>query len=507
MSRKKNSAKNILFSLLNNIITIGLGILVQAIFVKTLGKDYLGLNGLFGNIITMLSIAELGIGNAITYTLYKPIKNSDQEKIKSLMHFYKKSYQLVGFIVLLIGILIIPFLNTIVDVDTITGNINIYAIYILFLLDAALSYFATYKRCIFNASQKDFILNIVKIFCTIILNVAQILFLLATQNFYLFLLLKIIFRVIENATINIIANKQYPFLKETPKKLDKETEKNIITKIKALFFHKVGSFVVTGTDSIIITKFINLQTVGMYSNYSLIITAVQRISCQALTSITSSVGNLLVTETTKKQFDVFKKIRFLNFYMATIVAIATLIIMEPFITIWIGSEYILDKLTLVILTINLFMMIMRSSYSIFKEAAGIYYEDRFVPLFEALINIISSIILVKIMGLPGVFIGTFISGLTLWCYSYPKYVYKAIFKQKYSSYIKETLGYLLLFTITAAITFFLSEYIKPDNIIIELILKTLVAIVLPIILLICTTFKLDSFKYYKTFLKKLIKKP
>lgn len=203
--RKKNSIKNMLAATSSNIITIIIGLVAQAIFIKILGTEYLGLNGLFSNIITMLGIVELGIGSAIVYNLYKPIADNDYEQIKSLMQLYKKSYHIIAIIVLIIGVSIIPVLPFFIEEVTVPINTN--AIYLLFLLEVVFSYLLSYKRSILYANQKNFIVNLVHICYTILMNTFQLLALYIYKNFYIYLAIKILFRIIENIVITFIANK------------------------------------------------------------------------------------------------------------------------------------------------------------------------------------------------------------------------------------------------------------------------------------------------------------
>ena len=322
-----------------------------------------------------------------------------------------------------------------------------------------------------------------------------------TKNYYLYLIVKIIVRIIENLIITYIVNKEYSYLKEDAKKLYPTIEKDIIKKVKALFFHKIGGFVVLGTDNIIISKFLGLVSVGLYSNYYMIINAVQTLFSQALVALTPSVGNLLVKENKNKTFEVFKKIRFMNFWIATFTSVCILNMMQQFITIWIGEEYLLDDIVLIVLVFNLFQKLMRSTYQTFKEAAGIYYEDRFVPLLESLINIIVSIIGVKLIGLAGVFIGTIISGFVLWFYSYPKYVYKKLFDRSYKDYLKETLGYIILFIVISYLTYYINNIYLVNNIYFEFVKNILIAIIVPNILMLLVFIKNDNFKYYIQLIK------
>lgn len=502
--RKTNSLKNIIGSMASNIITIIIGLVAQALFIKILGSEYLGLNGLFSNVITMLGIVELGVGNAIIYNLYKPIAENNINKIKSLMNFYKKSYRIIAGIVLIVGIAIIPLLPFFVEEVTI--DINIDLVYFLFLIDVVCSYLLSYKRSILYANQKNYIINFIHIGYTILLNIFQLLILYFTKDYYLYLIIKIVMRILENLVISKIADRKYSYINEKADKLDKETEKDIFTKVKALFFHKIGSFIVLGTDNIIISKLLGLATVGLYSNYYLIINAIQTVFGQIIASFTASVGNMLVTENKEKCYDVFKRIRFFNFWIAVFSSTSLLTIMDSFISIWIGKKYILPSIVLCVLVFNLYQKLMRNTYSSFKEAAGIFYEDRFVPLIESALNIIFSIVLCKWFGLAGVFMGTIISGLALWCYSYPKYVYKKIFNRSYKDYAKETLGYIMLFILIASGTYHIATIINFSNIYLEFVSNIVISLIVPNILLILVFCKTDNFEYYLDLLKSVVKR-
>ena len=501
--RKRNSFKNMVTAVGSNIITIIVGLIAQAIFIKILGSEYLGLNGLFSNIISMLGIAELGIGSAIIYNMYKPIAENDKEKIKSLMKFYKKSYRIITLIISIIGLLIIPFIKYIVDIESVTIDINVYLVYILFLLETIFSYILSYKRSILYANQKEYITNIVHIGYTIIVNTLQLIMLYLTHNYYLYLIIKIIMRLLENVVISLYVNRKYEYLKANDAtSLDKKTEKDIFQKIKALFFHKIGTFIVSGTDNIIISKYLGLVTVGLYSNYYLIINAVQTVLNHIIQATKASIGNLLVTETKEKQFDIFDKIRFVNFWISCFSSICIFVIMDSFITIWIGYKFVLPTKVLLVLVINFFIVSSRSTYGAFKEAAGIFYEDRFVPIIESLLNIVLSIIFVKKFGLMGVFMGTIGSGLILWLYSYPKYVYKNLFGRSYIDYMKETVYYFIIFALIAGFTYSLAVLISFDNVYLQFISNVLISVIVPNVILLLLFSKDDNFKYFLNMIKR-----
>jgi len=501
--RKKSSFKNMITAVSSNVLTIIVGLVAQAVFIKILGSEYLGLNGLFSNVISMLGIVELGMGSAIIYNMYKPIAEEDHEKIKSLMQFYKKSYRIITLIISIIGIMIIPFIKYIVDIESVTVGINVYLVYILFLLETICSYILSYKRSMLYADQKEYITNIIHMGYTILVNTMQLTFLYFTHDYYLYLIIKVMMRLVENIVISSYVNRRYSYLLDNNvTKLDSKTEKDIFQKIKALFFHKIGTFIVSGTDNIIISKYLGLVTVGLYSNYYMIINAVQTVINHIIQATRASVGNLLVTESKTKQFDIFNKIRFVNFWISCFSSICIFVIMDSFITIWIGYKFVLPTKVLLVLVINFFIVSSRSTYGAFKEAAGIFYEDRFVPIIESLLNIVLSIIFVKKFGLMGVFMGTIASGLVLWCYSYPKYVYNKLFGRKISDYIKETIYYFIIFILIAGFTYSLAILISFDNVYLQFISNVLIALIVPNVIMLLLFSKDESFKYFINIIKR-----
>ncbi len=505
--RKKSSFKNMITAVSSNVLTIIVGLVAQAVFIKILGSEYLGLNGLFSNVISMLGIVELGMGSAIIYNMYKPIAENDHEKIKSLMQFYKKSYRIITLIISIIGIMIIPFIKYIVDIESVTVGINVYLVYILFLLETICSYILSYKRSMLYADQKEYITNIIHMGYTILVNTMQLTFLYFTHDYYLYLIIKVMMRLVENIVISSYVNRRYSYLLDNNvTKLDSKTEKDIFQKIRALFFHKIGTFIVSGTDNIIISKYLGLVTVGLYSNYYMIINAVQTVINHIIQATRASVGNLLVTESKTKQFDVFNKIRFVNFWISCFSSICIFVIMDSFITIWIGYKFVLPTKVLLVLVINFFIVSSRSTYGAFKEAAGIFYEDRFVPIIESLLNIVLSIIFVKKFGLMGVFMGTIGSGLVLWCYSYPKYVYNKLFGGKIYDYMKETIYYFIIFILIAGFTYSLAILISFDNVYLQFISNVLIALIVPNVIMLLLFSKDENFKYFINMLKGLKKR-
>lgn len=501
--RTNNSIINSIATLISNILSFIIAFVAQAIFIRILGAEYLGLNGLFTNLLSMLSIFELGIGNAIVFNLYKPIAENNEKKINSLMRFYKKTYNIIAFVILVAGILLMPFLKYIVTTNI--KEINIYLVYVLFLISTVSSYIMTYKRNLIIANQKNYIINIIHMGYLVILNLSQLLIIYFTKNYYIYLIAKICCQLFENIIINIKANNDYKYLNiKSADKLDKKTEKDIFSRVRALFFHKIGGIIINGTDNIIISIFLGLQQVGLYTNYYTITSALTSLFGQIISSATASVGNLLISNNQKKSYEVFDKMRFLNSWISIFSAVSFMVIVQPFIRIWVGEEYLISIGTVAVITFNYFQKMQRISYSTFKDSAGIWREDKFVPLIESLLNIIFSIICLKLFGLAGVLMGTIISGLALWCYSYPKFVYKKLFNRSYKDYIIETINYIIIFILTAIPTYFISKAIIVNNIFLKLIINVIICLIIPNVILIIIFRKNKNYNYFKELIKNCI---
>ena len=488
--RAQKSAKNIIVALISNALNIVLGVVVQSIFLKTLGEEYLGLNTVLTSILSMLSIAELGLGSAIIYNMYKPIANKDKEKIKSLMKFYKKCYSIIIIVMLAIGLIVSIFLKQIVgETQTIQ---NLYLLYFLFLIDVIFSYTIAYKRSIIYANQEEYLTNVVHLYLT--------------HNYCVFLIIKLACRILENVLVNIIANKKYPYINEKDvKELDKKIKDDIIKNIKALFFHKIAGFIVSSTDTILISVFFEgLVTVAYYSNYNLVLSAITTILNQFLLSATASIGDLLTENNKERNYEIYKKLNFLNFVIFIIGATGMACAIEPFITIFFGEQYILSKFILISLILKFFIQGMRRPLMAFKEAAGIFYVDRFVPILESIVNLVASIILLKICGLAGIFLGTAVSSLVILLYSYPKYVYRPIFNKRLKDYYLEFIKTILYATVIIGITMGVNQLIRVSNIFAEQVLSVVVAIIIPVIIITLVSGRTEEYKYYINIIKNIL---
>ncbi|MCD7033156.1 hypothetical protein LRR81_02865 [Metabacillus sp. GX 13764] len=490
--RTKYSILNIATGIGSQIVITLLSFVSRTIFIQFLGAEYLGVNGLFGNILGMLSLAEAGIGSAIIYNLYKPMSDNDTEKINVLMKFYRKAYIFISFIVILLGISLIPFL------PFITGNShieNITLIYIIFLVNTASSYLFQHKISFLNVAQKGYIVTAAYTVSSIFSILIKWGILFFTKSFILYLLVDIIMTIGTSFILTGIVNKKYPFLtRNTKSKLDKATKSNIVTNVKALILHNIGGYAVFGTDNILIASFINLKAVGLYSNYYMLFNLCRTFINQIFDNINYSVGNLVASESKEKVYSVFKVMMFFNFWIYSFFATFLYVIIEPFIKLWIGPEYLMGKGVLIILLLNFYVSGMRRSITMVKTTSGIFHEDRYAPFFEAGVNLFSSIVLVHYFGIAGIFLGTFISTLLVPFWISPYLVYKKVFDINLTGYFKRYLLYFLLFMIVAEITSLTCSIFPSENLL-YLLLKMILSLVIPNVIFLVIFKKTEEFTY------------
>lgn len=505
MKRTNSSIKNLIVAFGGQFAGIIISFIARLVFIRILTKEYLGLNGLFSNILSILSLVELGIGPAMTYSLYKPLAEKNIEKLKSLMRLYKKMYIIIGSVILVLGILLTPFLKYFIDEMPNTKE-NISYIYILFVVNTAISYFYTYKRSLIISDQKRYLATLYRYGFYLLLNITQIIILIITKNYILFLVAQIIFTFLENFFLSIKADKLYPFLKQKNiKKLEKKETDSIKKNVTAMVAHKVGGVIVNSTDNLFISKFVGIAAVGMYSNYYLITNALTTVIAQVFSSIVASVGNLCVTADKKKQNDIFSKVFFINFWIYGFASICLYVLFNSFIKIWVGSDYLFTMTTVSIIVINFYLTGMRKTVLTFRDAMGLYWYDRFKPALEVILNIVASIILAKFMGVTGIFIGTAISTIFSCFWLEPYILYKYGLKENVRYYFVEYAKYLVLTIIAGIATYIVVNLIKGDNLSC-FIIKAIICTIIPNLIFVLFTFKTKEFKYYKDLVKNIFNK-
>ncbi len=499
MSRTSNAIRNIKYAILGQGIGIIVSLLSRMFFVHTLSAEYLGLNGFFTNILSILSLAELGIGSSIVYSMYKPLAENDESKLIILMDLYKKAYITIGVIIAVLGFSLTPFLDFFIkDLPNIP---HIRLIYFMFIGNSSLSYFFSYKRSLIITDQKRYIATFYRYSFFFLLNIFQIIELLIFHSYILFLLLQIVSTILENVYVSKKADELYPFLKnEVTGKLDKAEKDVIVRNVVAMLFHKIGSTIVKGTDNLLISKFIGIIEVGLYSNYQLVINALNSIFGLAFQSIIASIGNLGASETKEKGKYIFECINLVTFWIYAFSSICLINLINPFIKLWLGQEYVFSMKLVLVIVINFFLTGMRKSVLTFRDALGLFWYDRYKPLFESGINLVASIILVRKIGIVGIFIGTIISTLATCFWIEPFVLFKYGFKSTVKSYFKKY-GIFVIIMLGVGITTWLLSNLFSSFTLLNFIGKLLVCIIVPNVLFSIIFWRTNEFQYLYKILK------
>ncbi len=492
--RTKESLKNISISLLSQIVVVILGFISRKIFVENLGSEYLGVNGLMTNLLSMLGLVESGIGVSIVYNLYKPLSEKDENRIISLIQLYKRTYIILALIVFALSIVIYPIMLKVTKSDISYRYITI--VYFIFVFKNILSYLYAHKWSLINADQKGYVLARVNIIFTILTLGVRIIILSITKSYILYLLIEIIVILIQNLFNSYIVDKYYPYIRCKKRiDLDYDTKNNIKQNVKALFLHNIGGYCVNGTDNILISIFVNLKTVGLYSNYTMIIGQLGNLISPILGGINASVGNLIATESKDKSYEIFKVTYLVNFWIYSFSVIFLFNLLEPFINWWVGYGFLIDRLTFIVVLINFYITGMRVSISTFKNKAGIFVQDKYMPLIESVINLGSSIILVKYFGLAGIFLGTTISTLCIVFWNVPRLVYKNVFNKPLRGYFIKYFEYIFITLITGIITTMICNIFTLENTFLLLVVKGIVCVVTVNLMYIIIFLKNEQFKY------------
>ena len=411
-SRTTNSVLTMAASGLRQVLTLVFTFLSRTVFIKTLGAEYLGLNGLFSNVLSILALSELGIGSAISFYLYSPIANRDYDRIKSLMQFYKKSYRAVGVSIVVLGTILMPFLPYLVNFNQ-DVPVNLYLVYFLYLLNTASSYlFFAYKQAIVTANQEQYKIEKINIAFTFINCTVDVLILLLFKNYIIYLIVKFLLVLVKNIIIAIRIDKEYPFVSEKDyKPLEKTEIKNFFKDIGSVSLFRLGSTLFNATDNIIISMILGTIVVGYYSNYYMIISQINMIIGIIIKSFVAGIGNVMTTEEKNRQYEIYKELDFFVFGIAIICTTCLFQLLNSFVNLWIGKNYpsyVLSQSVVLLLCISFYLDTTMQIPNSFREGSGNFKTGRSLQLLGGIANIFLSIILGKKFGLVGIFAATII---------------------------------------------------------------------------------------------------
>lgn len=502
-SRTAKSVINILSMVLSKFVGQFLGFITRTVFLYTISMEYLGVGSLFSNVLGLLSLAELGIGGAMIYLLYKPMAEHDEETAAALVQLYKKLYRIIGSFVLVVGLALTPFLDFFIaekpDIP------DLYLIYILYVCNTAITYFlGAYKQAVFQADQKLYIINKISMMMSVVFTGVTVVLLLAFKNY----LLSVVITLIQNAATNLtmvhVTHKHYPFVKQkAKKKLPADMKEHLIKTVKGMFLYKMAASILTGTDNLLISKYVSVVAVAKYTNYLTITTIVRTFLYMVFDGILPSLGNLCSGKDVIRIRSVFSEMSYVNYWLSGAAAVALAVLLEPFIAIWAGSHYVMGKTTAIIIGIKFYIQTGMRSTGVIRDAAGLYYESRWLNISQCIVNIIASIALVQNMGVDGVLVGTIVALMTTMFWIQPYLVFKYILeygRKELLYYYLRQFGMMFFWCAVYLIVRGIISALNINNI----ILLFLITGIVPTLLFMLVTVKTKAFQCVKRRVKNLI---
>ncbi len=502
--RLKNSTLNVSSNVIIYVAQTILSFIVRTFFIKVFGEKLLGLDSLMINVLAMLSIAELGISSAISYSLYKPLVDKDKKKINAFMSFYRRVYSIIGLVVIVIGIILSFFLKNIV------GNYNysyLYVVYFIYLLDTASLYFISYKEILLIADQKNYKEFRINFIFKLVLYLLQLVVIIFYPNYIAYLLVMLFSKFGNRLVVNRYISKYYSDIDfHSKNKLSKNDIDVVKKNVYGIFCFKVGDYVINCSDNIIISSMINLVVVGIYTNYLSITTILKTIIRNIFNGVTASFGNLSVEGNKKAEKNVFNIMVFIGFVVSGYVTICFLNLINPFIKVWLGKKYVLPYISMVIICINFYLMCNQIPLDTIKEAYGFYNKDRYIPLIQAFINILFSILLAYYIGFNGVILGTAISYLTTVFWNKPYMIFKYIFKESPLKYYLNCIFSCMVLVVIYLVDFYVLSKLNLSINLVNLIISGIIVSIIYVAIISIVYFNKREFRFCLNSAKKILLK-
>lgn len=503
-SRVGNASRNIVFGMFLKIYQIMLPFVIRTAMMSYMGLEYLGLNSLFGSVLWVLNLAELGVGAAMVYSMYQPIIDKDTKEICALLNLYKKYYNIIGGIIAIIGLVITPLIPLMIKKDT-PADINVYIVYLLNLLSTVLSYWLfAYKQSILIAHQRTDIVSKVRIITNTIMYGLQVLIIIFVKDYYLYLIVAIVQQILTNFIVAYASQKKYPQYKAEGN-LDKEKVKKINGRIKDLFLTKVGIVIVSSSDSIVISTFLGLSILAVYNNYYYILSAVMMLVKVVFDSTMSGIGNSILVETRDKVYKDLKTFTFIVAWISGFCGVCLLCLYQPFMGLWVGLDNILDFNVVICFIVYFFIDQINQLFITYKDAAGIWHEDRFRPLITALVNLILNIILVQFIGIYGVILSTVLSVLFVGMPWILHNIFTTLFKRDMKQYVLKLLMYAVITAVVAVICLLICNQIGSYGVK-TLLLRAVVCVVVCNLLFYVAYFRTEAFKDTKDIVGRILRR-
>lgn len=490
--RANKVLKNGIWGSVQQFITIILGFIGRTVFIRCLGAQYLGISGLFTNILAIFSLTELGFSSAISFHLYRQLADNNQKEISGIMNFYKGVYRAVAFIILVLGCSLIPLLQYIIKESPFDIE-YIRLVYFIYVFKSVSTYFFSYNFTLIQADQKKYLLTKIDIILHLIVSAVNIFTLVVFRNYIIYLVTEIVIGILGNLLKTLRVKKEYPYLNKN-EKLSKKSRKKIWKDVSNIFAGKVSTVIVTSTDNLLISSIINVTAVGLYSNYSMIITYITNFLTQFTSATQASLGNMLAQESKEYSYTVLKRLTTILYFVTSFCTVSLVVLLNPFITAWIGEKYLLNFPIVVICVINFYIQIMKTPMWFSVGGLGYFKEDRNIAIYGAISNLLVSIIAANYLGLFGIFFGTAFSQITQWILKTKLYC-KKYMNMKATEYALQVLRLAALSVVLAMLTGGICHYVKCNNLYLALFLKACVCLLVPNLLNYVLFHKSEDFRY------------
>lgn len=491
-SRSKNLFLNVTVGYVVQICILALSFIGRSIFIRFLSADYLGINGLYSNILSVLALAELGLGNVMQFFLYKPVGQGDQEKTVALFKYFKKLYLAIAGIVLAAGLLLIPSLRYIVNSELPQDELIIY--YILFLLNSVVTYFAAPHIALLAANQDNRLQKMITLFTTLILQLAHIVVLLIWKNYIIYVTVTLVSTVLNTLILSASCNKRYPYLRKEAE-TDVSEKREVIKSVKATFVYKVGSVIINNTTNILISIIISTAAVGLYSNYYLIVNGIQAFIAIITASLISGVGNLSTQGNRKRMYAVFNTMLLFYNFIAAVGGIAFWLLFNDVITVWLGKEYLMDSLSVFAISLNFYLTNAISPIWMYRESNGLFNKVKYLMIFMAVCNIIFALILGRIIGVAGILLAPVLARIVTQVWYEPHILFNTVFQISQSKYWQVMAKHIALTLVSALLCWAATNFLPHSFMFV--IVKGLLIVAICAVVFLLGNYKSDEFDEIK----------
>lgn len=499
-SRLGNTLRNFKFGAAAQLVVTLLGFVSRTVFIRVLGMEYSGVNGLYTSILDVLSLTELGLADVVIYSLYKPLAEGDTDRLAALMGYYKVIYRYIALAVGVIGLCLVPFLRVLVKSQIDRFHLVLY--YLMFLANSVCSYLLVYKASIIQADQKRYLISKYNMLFKLLATLLQIVLLLVLRNFTVYLSIQIGMTVVNNLYVSRKADRLYPCLREK-RELPKEEKKAIFRDVRHMFSYKAGGQLLTGTDNLYISSMISTATVGIYDNYTMIQTMVVSAFTNTLNqAVLGSIGNLNATGTQEQKKRIFDVYSLVFSWITTFCALSLLALYNPFIRIWAGEDWLLPMSTVAVICLNYFLPNVLTPVWSYRNTTGLFRETRNILLYAEGINLVLSYFMGLRWGLTGILAATAVSRVLTSFWYEPYLLHKRIFGcSSIPFFLRQGACLGIVVLSFAAIT--LVSSLCGLGVWGDFFLRGVLCLVIPNGLLLALNFRTEAFGYLK---EKLLKK-